>query len=808
MVMATVGGVLIAIVAWFATTCMRRGSRGDTFPVRVEDLFEAGADALLVVDRDGMILAANRRVAALLGWPDAELKGRPLERVLPQSLRQGDRVIRREDRDNPRRRETGPGELDLLAVRRDGTTFPAEVTLSPLATGVLIAAVRDLTDRRAKVAEILFLNRLYSTLAETQQLVGRCAGEAELFERVCHVAVTAGQFMLAWVGRPDPGGAVISLTSRAAAPEFDEYLRGISVHIDAARPEGRGPFGIAWREARAVFVQDFRGDERVAFWRRPDRPVPWGASAALPIRRAGRVHAMLSLYDTRAGAFSDKVVDLLHRMVSHIEDALDRMDLMAERRDKEERISRLLNLDPLTTLPNRRCMLEHLEHAVCGSGRAQAHGGVLLLGLDRFQTINDILGHHTGDRLLQETARRLRAAVPGAGRVGRVGGDEFLVVLEDLGAESRTAADAARGAADQLLSTVLQPHLIDTQVVSCSVSIGIALWGGGDCTVGFQELLRRAEVAMRAAKNNGRNTARLFTPGMQLALERRSRLEARLRHEFNTDQLELYFQKRVDGDGATLGAEALLRWHDPQRGLVPPIELVPVAEEIGLIHEIGRWVLGRACRQLKEWSQSEPARRLRLAVNVSPKQLAGDAFVDQVIDILARTGADPHLLELEVTEGLPIQDIEEVIPKMQALRSLGVRFAIDDFGIGYSSLSYLRQLPISVLKIDRSFVAGMAHPEGETLVHTIVQMARSLDLTVIAEGVESRWQWDMLTLHGCDQYQGYLFGRPVPIGVFDQELVAEQAESGRAPPAPQNPPLQSPAEGGNVTRFPGEIRFG
>ena len=807
MVMATVGGVLIAVAALFATACVRRGAGGATFPVRVEDLFEAGPDALLVVDRDGVILAANRRVATLFGWSHAELRGQPLERVLPESLLRGRRVLRRKDRDNPKRRERRLGELNLLAVRRDGITFPAEVTLSALATGVVIAAVRDATDRRAKVAEILFLNRIYSTLAETQQLVGRCTGETELFERVCHVAVTAGEFMLAWVGRPDPSGAVIPLANCAAAAEFDEYLRGISVHIDAARPEGQGPLGIAWREARAVFVQDFRRDDRVAFWRSSGRSVPWGASAGLPIRRAGHVHAVLSLYDTRAGAFSDKVVDLLHRMVLHIEDALDRMDLMAERRDKEERISHLLKLDPLTTLPNRRCMLEHLDHTVCWSRHTRGHGGVLLLGLDRFQTINDILGHHTGDQLLQETARRLRAAVPGAGLVGRVGGDEFLVVLEDLGAESRAAADAARSAADRLLATVLQPHLIDAQVVSCSVSIGIALWGG-ECAVGFQELLRRAEVAMRAAKNNGRNTARLFTPGMQLVLERRSRLEARLRHEFNTDQLELYFQKRVDGDGTTLGAEALLRWHDPQRGLVPPIDLVPVAEEIGLIHEIGRWVLGRACRQLKEWSQSAPARRLRLAVNVSPKQLAGDAFVDQVIDILARTGADPRLLELEVTEGLPIQDIEEVIPKMQALRSLGVRFAIDDFGIGYSSLSYLRQLPISVLKIDRSFVAGMAHPEGETLVHTIVQMARSLDLTVIAEGVESRLQWDMLTLHGCDQYQGYLFGRPVPIEVFDRALVAEPHESGRVPPSAQGPLLQRSAQSGNVTQIPGEIRFG
>ena len=800
MVMAAVGGMVIALAAWLAIACVRRSSSGTALRLRVEDLFEAGPDALLVVNRRGTVLAANQVVETLLGWPHVELIGQPVERVLPHSLRKGRRALRRSDPKSPAHAATGPGGLSLLAVRRDGTTFPVEVTLSPLAAGGVIAAVRDATDRHAKMAEILFLNRMYSTLAETSQWAGRCADELELFERVCHVAVTAGELMLAWVGRPDSSGAVMPLASRATAAEFDEYLRGIAIHIDAARPEGRGPFGTAWREARAVFVQDFRRDERVAFWRRPDRPVPWGASAALPVRRAGRVHVVLSLYDTQAGAFSDKVVDLLHRMVMHIEHALDRLDLMAETRDKEERISRLVNFDPLTALPNRRSMLERLDYAMCRCGRAKGHGAALLLGLDRFQTVNDILGHHTGDRLLQETARRLCAAVPGAGRVGRVGGDEFLVLLEDLDAEPRAAADAARAAADQLLSAVLQPHLIDAQVAACSVSVGIALWNA-ESPVGFQELFRRAEIAMRAAKSNGRNTTRLFTPGMQLALERRTRLEARLRHEFNTDQLHLYFQKRVDGGGRTLGAEALLRWHDPQRGLVPPVELVPVSEEIGLIHEIGRWVLGRACRQLKEWSQSEPARRLRLAVNVSPKQLAGDAFVDQVIDILARTGADPQLLELEITEGLPIQDIEEAIPKMQALRSLGVRFAIDDFGIGYSSLSYLRQLPISVLKIDRSFVAGMGHAAGETLVHTIVQMARSLELTVVAEGVESCSQWDMLTLHGCDQYQGYLFGRPVPIEVFDRELAA-------APPGGPQAPAKRPAKAGNVTRFSGGIRFG
>ncbi len=770
MVMATVGGTLIAVVALLAIVSARRGAGIGSLPVRVEELFEAGPDAMVVVDRSGTILIANRLAGDLFGCQRAELIGCPVDQLMPGGGRATHGLLRRKPAVNARARPAGSGDLTLQAMRRDGTTFPADITLSPLSSGAVIAAVRDATAREAAVSEIVFLNRMYSTLTQTSQLIALCDDETRLFERICQVAVTAGELRLAWVGRVDAqSGKIVCVASSSASAEFAEYLCGLAVHTDAARPEGRGPFGIAWREGRPVFVQDFRRDERVALWRDGGRAAPWGSSAALPIRRAGAVHAVLSLYDIQTGAFSSKVIDLLRRIVTDIESALGRLDLLAEKKDTEERISQLLSIDPLTSLPNRRVMLERLDEVVARAARRTEHGAVLLLGLDRFRTLNEILGHQTGDKLLQDTAQRLRAAIPADAPVGRVGGDEFLVLLESLGPDARGATEAARRSAEQLLSAVLQPHLIGERVVSCSVSIGAAVWGD-EPRAGSQELLRRAEVAMRAAKSNGRNAVRLFTPGMQLALDQRSRLETRLRHEFNVDQLQLYFQKRVDAHGATLGAEALLRWCDPQRGLVPPMELVPVAEEIGLIHEIGRWVLGRACRQLKEWSRTAPARRLRLAVNVSPRQLAADGFVDQTIDILARTGADPRLLELEVTEGLPIQDVEEVIPKMQALRALGIRFAIDDFGIGYSSLSYLRHLPISVLKIDRSFVSGMTHPDGETLVHTIVQMARSLDLQVIAEGVEAQWQRDMLMRHGCDQYQGYLFGRPVPIEAFDRDL--------------------------------------
>ena len=852
-------------------------------PVRVPfdggDLFALMPDALLVVDRQGRIVHANPRAEELFERTSGGLVGECVESLVPGLRRAGETVGR-----------SALHRQGMRGMRRTGGEFPLEISLKSLSSGAWIAALRDNSERQAQCEQNRFLNRMYSTLAETNQLIARCESEAELFDRVCQVAVRYGELRLAWIGQADAAsGHIRPLARCSASRQFERYLNRLNVHVSADRPEGRGPVGVAWREGHAVFVQDFRQDPRMAPWRASDAAVLWGSCAALPLRRGGAVYAVLVLYDTQPGAFSAEIRDLLGRMVLDIENALDRFDLMAERgraaeqlriaalafessgamlvtdsagrmvrvnealqqmsgyvlgellgrefsllcngalppleellgrvredgrweaeswgrrksgeefpvrlsltgvrgeggcwthyiaamadlsdqKDTEQRISRLLNFDVLTGLPNRRFMLDRLRAAVQWAEHAGGHGAALLIGLDKFQAVNDMLGHQAGDILLQQTAERLHAAVPGDDLVGRVGGDEFLVVLEDLGGDADAAAAAAGQTAEDLLASILQPHLIGGQMVSCSASVGIAPWGA-DAGTGFNELLKRADVALHAAKDFGRNAVRVFSPGMQLALERRSRLEARLRHEFSTDQLELYFQRRVDMQGRTLGAEALLRWNDPQRGVVSPLELVPVAEEIGLIHEIGRWALGRACRQLSEWSQPDsPARGLKLAVNISPKQLAAESFVAEVSDIVARAGIDPALLELEVTEGLPIHDMDDVIPKMQALSRLGITFAIDDFGIGYSSLSYLRQLPISILKIDRSFVTGMAHPGGETLVHTIVQMARSLNLEVIAEGVEAPWQWDTLKRHGCDQYQGYLFGRPVPIEAFDREV--------------------------------------
>jgi diguanylate cyclase (GGDEF)-like protein/PAS domain S-box-containing protein len=440
------------------------------------------------------------------------------------------------------------------------------------------------------------------------------------------------------------------------------------------------------------------------------------------------------------------------------------------RKQAEEQISRLAYYDALTGLPNRQLLGDRFSRALAVNTRAGGYGAVLFLDLDNFKNINDMLGHQEGDKLLREMARRLRGCTREEDTVARFGGDEFVVLLENLGGDRDGAALTAKRTADRLLEVISEPFVLRDTSFSCSASIGVALWRGSP-KLDIHEILKHSDVAMYEAKKAGRSGVCFFDPGMQTALERRTRVESSLRQALSRKEFLLYFQKRVDSEGQTLGAEVLLRWLDPARGVVGPGEFIAVAEESGLIVPIGRWILERACLQLKDWAGSSQTRNLRLSVNISPKQFAEERFVEEVQEILSMTGANPARLELEITENLLVQDVAQIIPKMEALRSLGIAFAIDDFGTGYSSLAYLQRLPINVLKIDQSFVRDMPlNRSSEAIVRTIIQMGHSLGLEVIAEGVETDEQRAMLTQRGCGNFQGYLFGRPVPIEAFERDL--------------------------------------
>jgi diguanylate cyclase (GGDEF)-like protein/PAS domain S-box-containing protein len=433
-------------------------------------------------------------------------------------------------------------------------------------------------------------------------------------------------------------------------------------------------------------------------------------------------------------------------------------------RDAAEELLHLAFYDLLTHLPNRRLLLDRLGLALSECRLSGRQGALLLIDLDNFRTLNESLGYEAGDLLLQEVAQRLEATVREGDTVARLGGDEFVVMLEDLSHDANEAVAQVRVVAAKLLAALHQPHHLAPGAYQSSASIGATLFSEQRRA----DLLKQADIAMYQAKSAGRNTVRFFDSTMQACIDDRMALDAELRVALAEGQFTLHFQAQTQRQAGITGAEVLVRWCHPRRGMVQPGHFIQMAEENGLIVPLGLWVLGAACAQLKHWASTDEFRHLELAVNVSARQFHQDDFVEQVRRVLAESAADPQRLKLELTESVIITDIQGTIAKMNLLRSVGVRFSMDDFGIGHSSLSSLRRLPLDQLKIDHSFVQEVANdPEDAVMVQTIISMARNLDIDVIAEGVETEAQRAFLELHGCDACQGYLFGRPVPVEAFE-----------------------------------------
>jgi diguanylate cyclase (GGDEF)-like protein/PAS domain S-box-containing protein len=440
-----------------------------------------------------------------------------------------------------------------------------------------------------------------------------------------------------------------------------------------------------------------------------------------------------------------------------------------ERKNAEERINNLAFYDPLTHLPNRRLLMSRLQQALASSTRTGRKGVLLLIDLDNFKTLNDTLGHQVGDLLLQQVALRLTACVREEDTVARLGGDEFVVMLENLSEHVLKAAIHIEVVGDKILAALGQPCQLVTHEHPCSCSIGAVLFNSNLQTT--DELLQQAEIAMYQAKNAGRNTLRFFDPKMQASITARVALEAELRKAIEKQQFQLHYQIQVDSSHRPLGAEALIRWMHPERGMISPAQFIPLAEETGLILPIGLWVLETACAQLKAWQQDVLTRDLVLAVNVSAGQFHQSDFVAQVHDAVQRHAINPVQLKLELTEGMLLEDVEETIATMNILSEIGIQFSMDDFGTGYSSLQYLKRLPLDQLKIDQSFVRDIVTDSSDkAIVRTIIVMAQSLGISVIAEGVETEENRQFLLDNGCVHYQGYLFGRPVPIEQFEASL--------------------------------------
>ena len=604
--------------------------------------------------------------------------------------------------------------FETVHRRKDGTIYPVEINLQLMAsTATFLAIVQNITERKLAEVELQHNQEL---LNEAQRLGQLGSWELDL---------VSGE--LRW---SDEVYRIFELDPALFSPSYENFLNVI--HPDdrdkvnrayTKSLEDRQPYDI---EHRLLFA-----DGRIK-WMHEHCSSDFDVSGK-PLRSVGAVQDISNL------------------------------------KKSEQEIHQLAFYDPLTKLPNRRLLLDRLQQAVAASVRNGRHGALLFLDMDHFKTINDTQGHVMGDQLLIEVARRLQTCVRESDSVARLGGDEFVVVLEELSSDATEAASETELVAEKIRSELEQLYSLNDFECLSTASIGVSLFRGYPESV--EDLLMHADVAMYQAKSAGRNAIRFFDPAMQTALDERAALEANLHHALEKQQFLLHYQIQVDSLHRPLGAEVLLRWEHPERGLVSPMQFIPLTEETGLIVPIGLWVLQTACAQLNAWQHDALTRDLTLAVNVSARQFRQADFVAQVQRILVESGAKPALLKLELTESTVLTNVEDTISKMRELKLLGVSFSMDDFGTGYSSLQYLKRLPLDQIKIDQSFVRDIAsNPNDAAIVQTIIAMTGALGLNVIAEGVETEAQRDFLDMHGCHTFQGYLFGKPVKLEQFESML--------------------------------------
>ncbi len=461
------------------------------------------------------------------------------------------------------------------------------------------------------------------------------------------------------------------------------------------------------------------------------------------------------------------VTGLIYAFARHLSQALDRQETDFAKLAAEQNQSHTLEFyDSLTGLPNRRLLMDRLTQALASCLRTGKQGALLFIDLDNFKTLNDSLGHDFGDMLLKQVSQRLLRCLRQVDTVARAGGDEFVIVLQNFDEHGSQTAMEAERIGKQILAELNQPYQLGVHPYSSSASIGITIFDNHGQSV--EDLLKQADIAMYQAKQAGRNCVRFLDPKIQERIAQRAYLEMELHSALEHQQFELYYQIQVNQSGKPTGAEALIRWIHPERGVIGPAHFIPVAEDSGLILLIGNWVLETACRQIRTWQESPATRELIIAVNVSARQFCELDFVAQVHTIITRHSIPANRLEIELTEGVMLDDIDDAIKKMQALKALGVQFSLDDFGTGYSSLQYLKMLPLDQLKIDQSFVRNLVlDSNDQVIVDTIIAMAKALNLGVIAEGVETLEQKQFLVDHGCTHLQGYLFGKPVPIKQFE-----------------------------------------
>jgi diguanylate cyclase (GGDEF)-like protein/PAS domain S-box-containing protein len=800
--------------------------------VRTNAILDTALDAVVGIDAQARITDWNQRAQTLFGWSKEEAIGRELdETIVARQHRQAHqhglaRFLETGAEQVMNRR------FEMTAVRRNNEEFPVELAIIPLKVGgrlEFIAFIADITERKRAALAIEESEQRYRTLIDwtpeaivvhragrllfvnpaaiklfgassAQELIGKPM--LELIHPDFHQTVLARIRNFANSGNASPmieekflklDGSVIDVEVQGASIIFDGELavhaaiRDISERKRAEQDQRiaatafESQHGMTITNAQRVILRVNKAFSRITGYS-AEEAIGRNPAMLASGRHDRAFYAAMTNSLQREGSWQGEIwnrrksgevfpewlnisavkddAGLVTHYVAIFSD-------ITSNKSAEDQIRNLAFYDPLTRLPNRRLLLDRLEQTLTASVRHRRYGALLFVDLDNFKKINDTLGHYQGDLLLEQVAGRLLNCIRDSDTVARLGGDEFVVMLDDLSENELEAAGQAKAVGGKILASLNTGYLLGNAEHHNTPSIGVTLYSGNR-QESPDEPIKRAELAMYQAKSVGRNTLRFFDPQMQAEVTSRANLEADLREALLHGQFLLHYQAQVVGEGRMTGVEALVRWDHPQRGLVSPADFIALAEDTGLILPLGQWVLETACGQLAKWAKQPAFAHLGMAVNVSARQFQQENFVDNVLAVLAHTGANPKRLKLELTESVLVNDVEGMIAKMSLLKAKGVGFSLDDFGTGYSSLSYLKRLPLDQLKIDQGFVRNiLTDPNDAAIAKMVIALAQSLGLTVIAEGVEMQAQRDFLAHQGCHAYQGYFFSRPLALAEFE-----------------------------------------
>jgi diguanylate cyclase (GGDEF)-like protein/PAS domain S-box-containing protein len=727
---------------------------------RYREVLNMAADGIVSADEDRRIVVFNHGAEQLFGWRAEEAMGKPLELLLPPDVADRHPQLVQSFGASPDRSRAMAGRKRLYGRHKDGRLVDIEVGISKRTENgktLYTAVVRDITQRVQHEDRIARLTRLYAALSGVNSAIVRLTSEAELYPEICRIAVEHGNFTSAWIGTFDDKTREIELVASAGTA-----FREQRVQLDSADAGRRGLLGRAVLEAQIVWDNDLAATPEVGFLR---RSVPEARSgAALPFTLDGAVKAVMLLYSDAAGAFGDDELSLLREMAGDVSFALDHIA-------KARQVDYLATHDQLTGLPNRTLFVDRLEQTLVSAGNAGQLAAVALFDIERFRQINETLGRQAGDALLREFAERLLNLAQGRFSLARIGSDMFAIVYGNF----NHVEDVANVAKKRLDEVLAKPFIVNGQQVPVAARVGIAFYPSDGMDA--ETLFKNAEAAQKRAKTQHEPIV-FYTPDLNARVAQQLSMESRLRRALERDEFVLHYQPKVDlSSGRIAGLEALIRWQDPEAGLVPPFQFIPLLEETGLILPVGRWAMQEAARAANALRAGGFA-PVRIAANVSPIQLRDKHFVRSVEEAIAAGGDGTHGLDLEITESVIMEDIDANVPKLRALVDMGVELSIDDFGTGYSSLAYIARLPVGVIKIDRAFIKDLKEDgDSRAIVQTMISLTHALDRKVVAEGVETREQLSLLQSLRCNQFQGYLFSKPVVM----QEIERMLREQGSPP---------------------------